>query len=56
MPLVENGYRVLFTRTTELVQRLQTAGQALSLDSAIDKLDNVSSEYLFRESLGPVVN
>jgi DNA replication protein DnaC len=37
--LVENGYRVLFTRTTELVQRLQTARQALSLDSAIEKLD-----------------
>ena len=37
--LVENGYRVLFTRTTELVQRLQTARQALSLDSAIDQLD-----------------
>ncbi len=37
--LVDNGYRVLFTRTTELVQRLQTARQALSLESAIDKLD-----------------
>ena len=37
--LVVNGYRVLFTRTTELVQRLQTARQALSLDAAIDKLD-----------------
>ena len=37
--LVENGYRVLFTRTTELAQRLQTARQALSLDAAIDKLD-----------------
>jgi len=37
--LVENGYRVLFTRTTEVVQRLQTARQALSLDAAIDKLD-----------------
>jgi DNA replication protein DnaC len=37
--LVENGYRVLFTRTTEMVQRLQTARQALSLDSAIDKFD-----------------
>jgi len=37
--IVENGYRVLFTRTTELVQRLQTARQALSLDSAIEKLD-----------------
>jgi len=30
---------VLFTRTTDLVQRLQTARQALSLESAIDKLD-----------------
>ena len=37
--LVENGYRVLFTRTTDLVQRLQTARQALSLESAIEKLD-----------------
>jgi len=37
--LVENGYRVLFTRTTEVVQRLQTARQALSLDGAIDRLD-----------------
>ena len=37
--LVENGYRVLFTRTTDLVQRLQSARQALALESAIDKLD-----------------
>jgi DNA replication protein DnaC len=37
--LVENGYRVLFTRTTDLVQRLQAARQALSLESAIEKLD-----------------
>ena len=37
--LVENGYRVLFTRTTDLVQRLQTARQALSLENAIEKLD-----------------
>lgn len=37
--LVENGYRVLFTRTTDLVQRLQQARQALSLESAIEKLD-----------------
>ena len=37
--LVENGYRVLFTRTTDLVQRLQPARQALSLESAIEKLD-----------------
>jgi DNA replication protein DnaC len=37
--LVETGYRVLFTRTTDLVQRLQTARQSLTLESAIEKLD-----------------
>lgn len=37
--LVEQGYRVLFTRTTDLVQRLQTARQELSLPAAIEKLD-----------------
>jgi len=37
--LVESGYRVLFTRTIDLVQRLQQARQALSLEGVIDKLD-----------------
>ena len=37
--LVENGYRVLFIRATDLVQRLQAARQALALESAIEKLD-----------------
>ena len=37
--LVENGFRVLFTRTTELVQKLQSARRDLALESAIDKLD-----------------
>ncbi len=37
--LIENGFRVLFTRTTDLVQRLQTARQDLALTAAIDKLD-----------------
>ena len=37
--LVENGYRVLFTRTTEIVQKLQAARQALQLEAAISKLD-----------------
>ena len=37
--LVENGYRVLFTRTTDLVQRLQAARQELTLEAAITKLD-----------------
>ena len=30
---------MLFTRTTDLVQRLQMARQALSLEAAIEKLD-----------------
>jgi len=37
--LVENGYRVLFMRTTDLVQRLQQARQALQLEAALTKLD-----------------
>jgi DNA replication protein DnaC len=37
--LIENGYRVLFTRTTDIVQRLQTARQELGLAAMIDKLD-----------------
>ena len=37
--LIENGFRVLFTRTSDLVQRLQTARQDLALAAAIDKLD-----------------
>ena len=37
--LVENGYRVLFTRTTDIVQNLQAARQGLQLEAAIAKLD-----------------
>jgi DNA replication protein DnaC len=37
--MVDAGYRVLFTRTTDLVQHLQTARQELKLASAIEKLD-----------------
>src|SRR6516225_2043820 len=37
--LVENGRRVLFTRTSELVQRLQVARRELALESALAKLD-----------------
>ena len=39
LALVENGYRVLFTRTTDLVQKLQQARRDLLLESAIAKLD-----------------
>ena len=38
LALVENGYRVLFTRTTDLVQKLQIARRDLVLQAAIDKL------------------
>ena len=37
--LVENGWRVLFTRTTDLVQRLQIARRELTLEAAIARLD-----------------
>ena len=37
--LVENGWRVLFARTTDLVQRLQVARRELALESAIARLD-----------------
>ena len=39
LALVENGRRVLFMRTGELVQRLQIARRELALESALDKLD-----------------
>ena len=39
LALVENGWRVLFARTTELVQKLQTAGRDLQLEAAIARLD-----------------
>ena len=39
LALVENGFRVLYARTTDLVQRLQAARQELALESAIRKLD-----------------
>ena len=38
LALVENGYRVLYARTTDLVQRLQVARQELALEAAIRKL------------------
>ena len=37
--LVENGWRVLFTRTIDLVQRMQIARRELALEAAIAKLD-----------------
>lgn len=39
LALIENGWRVLFTRTTDLVQKLQVARRELQLEAAIGKLD-----------------
>ena len=50
--LVENGYRVLFNRTTELVQKLQAAKKNLVLPAALDKLDRY--DCLILDDLGYV--
>lgn len=39
--LIEAGYRVLYTRTTDLVQKLQAARRDLTLESALARLDKV---------------
>lgn len=39
LALVENGWRVLFTRTSDLVQKLQLARRDLVLEPSIAKLD-----------------
>ena len=39
LALIENGWRVLFTRTTDLVQKLQVAHRELGLEAAINRLD-----------------
>lgn len=39
LALVESGYRVLYARTTDLVQRLQVARRELTLEAAVQKLD-----------------
>src|ERR671926_1143913 len=39
LALVENGWRVLYTRTTDLVQKLQAARRDLQLAAAIARLD-----------------
>jgi DNA replication protein DnaC len=38
--LLEKGWRVLFTRTSDLVQRLQVARRDLALEAAINRLDH----------------
>ena len=36
---IENGWRVLFARTSDLVRKLQTARRELALEAAINRLD-----------------
>jgi DNA replication protein DnaC len=39
LALIENGWRVLFTRATDLVQKLQVARRELNLEVAVNRLD-----------------
>src|SRR3954449_6645343 len=39
LALVEGGWKVLFTRTTDLVQKLQVARRELTLEAALGRLD-----------------
>jgi DNA replication protein DnaC len=50
--LTEQGYRVLFTRTTDLVQKLQAARRDLALPGALAKLDKF--DCLILDDLGYV--
>ena len=50
--LIDNGYRVLFTRTTDLVQKLQAARRDLILPATLAKLDKY--DCLILDDLGYV--
>lgn len=50
--LVEQGYRVMFTRTTDLVQMMQAARRDLSLPAMLAKLDRF--DCLILDDLGYV--
>ena len=51
LALVENGHRVFFVRTTDLVQRPQIARRELTLESAIAKLDRY--DLLILDDIAP---
>jgi DNA replication protein DnaC len=46
LALVENGWRVLFARTSDLVQKLQVARRELALEAAINRLDKYHLQIL----------
>jgi DNA replication protein DnaC len=50
--LIDHGYRVLFTRTTDLVQKLQAARRDLALPATLAKLDKF--DCLILDDLGYV--
>jgi DNA replication protein DnaC len=50
--LIDDGYRVLFTRTTDLVQKLQAARRDLTLPATLAKLDKF--DCLILDDLGYV--
>ena len=52
LALVENGWKVLFTRTTDLVQKLQVARRELALEAALNRLDR--SDLLILDDLAYV--
>jgi DNA replication protein DnaC len=52
LALVENGWRVLFARTSDLVQKLQVARRELALEAAITRLDRF--HLLIRDDLAYV--
>jgi DNA replication protein DnaC len=55
LALVENGWRVLFARTSDLVQRLQVARRELALEAAINRLGCQSALFLAkRETSRPI--
>ena len=54
LALIENGRRVFFAPTTDLVQRLQIARRELTLESAIAKLDRY--DLLILDDLAPCVS
>ena len=51
--LIENGWRVLFTRTTDLVQKLQVARRELALEAAIARLDKYNLIILDDPPMSP---
>ena len=54
--LIDAGKRVLFTRTIDIVQRLQTARRDLALIGALDKLDKFDLNAFVFEFLEHVSN